>query len=166
MDYSNMTLMEAILKSGYPSQDISHHESDLYVFVTKETTQVINDWFKQHNMNQDLFVSKFKDQITGRLMYDLAFAFEPYWEEKRNQYKDEDTWTQNYKKWKSVTDELKSLGVDVNVYTLFRVRDLIGQLETEKRCPKCGCQLLLSDLKQYDYLCPECDENFDEVEVK
>lgn len=75
MDYSNMTLMEAILKSGYPPQDISHHESDLYVFVTKETTQVINDWFKQHHMNQDLFVSKFKDQITGRLMYDLAFAF-------------------------------------------------------------------------------------------
>lgn len=52
MDYSNMTLMEAILESGYPPQDIDHHESDLYVFVTKETTQVINDWFKQHNMVQ------------------------------------------------------------------------------------------------------------------
>lgn len=77
MDYSNMTLMEAILKSGYPPQDIANHESDLYVFVTKETTQVINDWSKQHNMNQDLFVSKFKDQITGRLMYDLAFCLWP-----------------------------------------------------------------------------------------
>lgn len=61
---------------------------------------------------------------------------------------------------------MKSLGVDVNVYELFRVRDLIHQLETERRYPKCGGQLLLSDLKQYDYLCPECDENFDEVEVK
>lgn len=28
------------------------------------------------------------------------------------------------------------------------------------KCPKCGRQLYLSDLPQYDYVCPWCDENF------
>lgn len=35
-----------------------------------------------------------------------------------------------------------------------------------KKCPKCGSQLLESDLPQYSYLCFECDENFYECEVK
>lgn len=30
----------------------------------------------------------------------------------------------------------------------------------KKKCPKCGKQLYLSDLPQYDYVCPWCDENF------
>ncbi len=35
---------------------------------------------------------------------------------------------------------------------------------TNKKCFKCGSQLLVSDLKQYTYLCLECDENFYEFE--
>lgn len=31
---------------------------------------------------------------------------------------------------------------------------------TNKKCAKCGKQLLISDLKQYKYLCLNCDENF------
>ena len=31
---------------------------------------------------------------------------------------------------------------------------------TNKTCIKCGKQLLVSDLKQYKYLCINCDENF------
>lgn len=35
---------------------------------------------------------------------------------------------------------------------------------TNKKCFRCGSQLLVSDLKQYKYLCLECDENFYEFE--
>ena len=36
---------------------------------------------------------------------------------------------------------------------------------TNKRCFRCGNQLLVSDLKQYKYLCLNCDENFYEFET-
>lgn len=36
---------------------------------------------------------------------------------------------------------------------------------TEKKCPKCGKPLFVSDLGGYDYVCLDCDENFDEYEL-
>lgn len=36
---------------------------------------------------------------------------------------------------------------------------------TEKKCPKCGKPLFVSDLGGYDYVCLDCDENFDESEL-
>lgn len=36
---------------------------------------------------------------------------------------------------------------------------------TNKKCFRCGNQLLVSDLKEYKYLCLNCDENFYEFEV-
>lgn len=36
---------------------------------------------------------------------------------------------------------------------------------TNKKCFRCGCQLLVSNLKQYKYLCLNCDENFYEFEA-
>ena len=33
-------------------------------------------------------------------------------------------------------------------------------LQTKEECPHCGCALYLSDLPQYKFVCPECDENF------
>lgn len=44
--------------------------------------------------------------------------------------------------------------------------DVIEKITTDKKCPKCGKTLYLSDLPQYDYVCAECDENFYESEVK
>ena len=38
--------------------------------------------------------------------------------------------------------------------------DVRNALLTNERCPKCGKRLYLSDLPQYDYVCPWCDENF------
>lgn len=38
--------------------------------------------------------------------------------------------------------------------------DVIKKSQTDKECPQCGCSLYLSDLPQYDYVCPCCDENF------
>lgn len=36
---------------------------------------------------------------------------------------------------------------------------------TNKRCFRCRSQLLVSDLKEYKYLCLNCDENFYEFEA-
>ncbi len=36
---------------------------------------------------------------------------------------------------------------------------------TNKHCIKCGTQLLVTDLKEYQYLCLKCDENFYEFET-
>ena len=41
----------------------------------------------------------------------------------------------------------------------------IKKCKTDKDCPRCGCSLYLSDLPQYEYVCPECDENFFNIEV-
>ena len=38
---------------------------------------------------------------------------------------------------------------------------VIKSLRTEKSCPRCHNNLYKSDVPQYDYVCDECDENFD-----
>lgn len=43
--------------------------------------------------------------------------------------------------------------------------ELIKKYGTDKKCPKCNAILLKSDLKEYKYLCIECDENFYDIEV-
>ena len=49
---------------------------------------------------------------------------------------------------------------------LSRVKEKIYQKYSINRyCRKCGQQLLISDLKEYKYLCLECDENFYEFET-
>lgn len=70
-----MTLIEKLLKSGYPENEIFHHYSDLYIFATPETKKIINEWFKDQGLNKDLFVSIFRDQITGKPMFDCAFQY-------------------------------------------------------------------------------------------
>ena len=76
------TLMEALLEAGYPERDIYHHESDLYVYATPLTWKVIERWFAQAGLLTYMFVTSFKDQITGRRMYDVAFQYTPYWQSK------------------------------------------------------------------------------------
>lgn len=40
------------------------------------------------------------------------------------------------------------------------ITKIFSAAETDKECPNCGNKLYLSDLPQYDYVCPDCDENF------
>ena len=42
------------------------------------------------------------------------------------------------------------------------------QLETNVKCPRCSNILLVSDIIDYAYLCPDCDENmyYTECEVE
>ena len=43
--------------------------------------------------------------------------------------------------------------------------DVIKKCKTDKECPHCRGSLYLSDLPQYEYVCPECEENFFNIEV-
>lgn len=45
-------------------------------------------------------------------------------------------------------------------------RNYLNRFLTEKKCPRCNTLLFLSDLPQYDYVCSECDENFDNFELR
>lgn len=68
-------LMQLLLEAGYPAEEMDHHESDLYVYVTPLTTRVINAWCEAHGYSPDWHCPTFRDQITGRQMYDCAFQY-------------------------------------------------------------------------------------------
>ena len=80
--------MEMLLEAGYPKEDIHHHESDLYVYVTPLTTRILEAWCKENGWDtklvkeQGYLFSKFTDNTTGRKMYDIAFQYIPWWEER------------------------------------------------------------------------------------
>lgn len=44
--------------------------------------------------------------------------------------------------------------------------EIFDKFGTDKKCFRCGSQLLVSDLPDYTYLCFECDENMYGFEVK
>lgn len=67
------TLKQMLFDAGYPENEMFHHYADLYVYVTPVTTRVIDEWCKEHGYTKSWHCSKFKDQITGKPMYDCAF---------------------------------------------------------------------------------------------
>ena len=69
------TLMEMLIEAGYPKEEMDHHCSDLYVYVTPLITKVIEEWCKANNYSMDWHCPIFKDQITGKMMYDCAFQW-------------------------------------------------------------------------------------------
>ena len=83
---SNKSLMEVLLEEGYPPEDIDHHDYDLYVYITPLTARVIAEWANDYgysgNLRDKLFVQKFRDQITGRMMYDIFFQYIPSLDKK------------------------------------------------------------------------------------
>lgn len=80
------TLMEMLIEAGYPKEDIHHHESDLYVYVTPLTRRVLDCWCRENGWSPMLVRDKsflfdvFTDNITGRKMYDVAFQYIPFWD--------------------------------------------------------------------------------------
>ena len=82
---NNKSLMKRLLEEGYPPEDIHHHYYDLYIYVTLLTTKVIKEWMKDNNYTDNLngfLIQKFRDQITGRIMYDIAFQYIPSLDKK------------------------------------------------------------------------------------
>lgn len=74
-----MTLMEKLKEAGYPEADMFHHETDLYIYATPQTKQVVDAWFKEKGLERSLFVKPFKDAVTGFPMFDIAFQYDPAW---------------------------------------------------------------------------------------
>lgn len=70
-----MTLLERLIAAGYPKDQVFHHCSDLYVFVTPLTKTIIDHWCKEKGLSKPLHVSVFNDQVTGKPMYDIAFQW-------------------------------------------------------------------------------------------
>lgn len=85
----NKTIIETLIESGYPEAEMYHHESDLYIFVTPLTTHILESWCEANGWNKKLVKEngfifiKFKDQVTGRPMYDVAFQYVPFWTKRR-----------------------------------------------------------------------------------
>lgn len=69
------TLIETLLEEGYPKEQMFHHESDLYIFVTPLTIRVIEKWYKDNGFDRQHHAPMFIDQITGRIMYDCYFQY-------------------------------------------------------------------------------------------
>ena len=78
------TLMETLVDAGYPADQFGHHKSDLYVYAqvgSLFTREIIRKWFLDRDYDPSLFVDTFKDQISGRLMWSIAFQYTPWWAE-------------------------------------------------------------------------------------
>lgn len=71
--------MERLLAAGYPRTQMFSHESDLYVYVTPVTTRVLEAWCKDYGFSRSWACPTFRDQVTGRPMYDCAFQYDDYW---------------------------------------------------------------------------------------
>lgn len=74
------SLMQQLLDAGYPREDCFHHGSNLYVYITPLTRQIVHQYYREMGGDGGGFLlDTFRDQITGRPMYDCAFAYDPYW---------------------------------------------------------------------------------------
>ena len=51
---------------------ISNHASDLYI----EVNDVNRELLKKHGKRATMF----RNEVTGKLCYDVAFSFDPFWE--------------------------------------------------------------------------------------
>lgn len=70
-------IMKRLLDAGYPKEDMYHHNSDLYVYVTPLTERIVNEYCKENGYSRTWHCPIFKDQVTGRPMYDCAFQYVP-----------------------------------------------------------------------------------------
>ena len=67
----------------------THLSSDLYVKITKESTRIIDEYYAEHpELKKTIFVSIFESSIPPHyLWYDIAFAYDPFWEEANKKCK-------------------------------------------------------------------------------
>ena len=64
-------IYEEVKKLGV---EISHHESDLYIPVTPETTELVRRYQSRS------IVKSFISQTDGKRWYDVPFAYMPFWD--------------------------------------------------------------------------------------
>ena len=69
-----MDIYEEMVKLGV---ELHHHESDLYVPVTPETTKLVEQYQQPPFRG---IVMRFTSQIDGKPWYDLPFQYQPFWD--------------------------------------------------------------------------------------
>lgn len=69
-----LSLYKALKMSGI---EVNNHESDLYVAVSTEVNTILEQ-FPQHMKTATLF----RDNVSGKISYDIPFAYDPFWEKK------------------------------------------------------------------------------------
>lgn len=62
-----------------PANIVGHHESDLYLLKNDETTRIINE---QKQAGELLNVTVFRNNETREQCYDIAFGYDPFWNNK------------------------------------------------------------------------------------
>lgn len=67
-----MSLYTDLVAAG---QEVSNWQSDLYVVATEKSLEII----REHKASK----SAFKSQVDGRLMYEVPFAFDPFWNSRQ-----------------------------------------------------------------------------------
>lgn len=72
-------LMKMLKDAGVKPEDTDHHATDLYVFVTDASNKAVEEYKKTHTGLHALNYEVFRDQITGKPMYDFWFQFDGDW---------------------------------------------------------------------------------------
>ena len=80
MNMTKMSLYQRFIAGGVPPEEIDHHYSDLYVKVTLKSKLVLEEFMKTSPIK--CFVERFKANDGSGWWYDIAFAYDPYWEMK------------------------------------------------------------------------------------
>lgn len=62
-------ILKAVKAANIPAAHIDHHASDLYLKVTPETTQIINQ------LENKSLLTTFTDNIDNELWYELPFCY-------------------------------------------------------------------------------------------
>lgn len=72
MQENKPTLYQALIAAGI---ECSNWQSDLYFAVNDKTRKILKNYPNQCR-------SIFKSNIDGKMMFDCAFAFDPFWGRK------------------------------------------------------------------------------------
>ena len=67
--------MKTLLDAGYPKNRIYHYYSDLYIEAAPFTTSIIEKWYEDNNLSMEALCKKFKDNLSGSMMYDCFFQY-------------------------------------------------------------------------------------------
>ena len=80
MNTTKMSLYRRFIAGGIPPEEIDHHCSDLYVKVSLKSKMILDEFMRTSPIK--CFVERFKANDGSGWWYDIAFAYEPFWEMK------------------------------------------------------------------------------------
>lgn len=84
---TNLTLFQFLIANGVPETDMANHYSDLYVKVTPLSRDIIRAYSLLNGpfptLRGPVDMPNTFMSITGEgLMYDIPFAYDPFWASK------------------------------------------------------------------------------------